>query len=301
MPKTAFLFPGQGSQKVGMGRDIYDASPSARAVFDEADAVLEEALSLLCFDGPEESLNLTANTQPAILTVSIALCKALGKQPDVVAGHSLGEYSAHVVSGTLTFADAVRIVRKRGRYMQAAVPVGEGAMAAVLGANIEDVEHICELTHGVVSPANYNSPGQVVIAGETEAVARASEQLNALGAKVRPLPVSAPFHCALMLPAERALEADLRASRFLEPQCPIYVNVDGAPVSTGDAGREALIQQVSRSVRWQQTIERMLADGVEQFVEIGPGRVLTGLLSRIDKHARGISIQGPLDFDKLTN
>ncbi|MCA9577871.1 MAG: ACP S-malonyltransferase [Polyangiales bacterium] len=300
MTKIAWVFPGQGSQTVGMGRDVYDASPAARAVFDEADAALGESLSGLCFDGPAERLALTANTQPAILTTSIALLRALeeaGPLPvDVMAGHSLGEYSAHVAAGTLTFSDAVRVVRRRGQFMQEAVPVGTGAMAAVLKAERELVERVCAAVDGVVEPVNFNSPGQIVIAGSAEGVRLASEALTAEKARVMALPVSAPFHSSLMLPAEQRLEPVLRELTFAEPRVPVYVNVDAAAVVSGDAARDALVRQVSRAVRWDEAVTAMIADGVQTFVEIGPGKVLSGLLKRIDKGATALSVQTLADI-----
>jgi len=297
MSKVAFLFPGQGSQKVGMGKAACDASPEAKAVFDSADEALGESLSGLCFEGPEEQLTLTANTQPAVLTTSIALLHALGETPDVAAGHSLGEYSAHVCAGTVDFADAVRLVRLRGQYMQEAVPVGVGAMAAALRIDAEVVEKICAETEGKVEAVNYNSPGQVVIAGEKGAVERAVEAIKAQKGRALPLPVSAPFHSSLMKPAEERLEASLAEITWSAPTLPVYVNVDAVAVSTGDAARDALLRQVSRPVRWQQSIEKMIADGVALFVEIGPGRVLTGLVGRISKEVAKISVQGPDDLE----
>ena len=296
MGKVAFVFPGQGSQQVGMGRAAAEAE-AGRDVFAQADAALGESLSQLCFEGPEAELQLTANAQPAILTASIAMLRVLDRTCDVTAGHSLGEYSANVAAGTLDFAAAVALVRKRGQYMQAAVPVGVGAMAAVLGADIETVERICRDTSGVVSPVNYNCPGQLVIAGETDAVARASAALAEAGAKVKALPVSAPFHCALMKPAEERLQVDLNAAAFRDPGLPIYVNVDAVSVSTAAAARQALISQVSRPVRWQQSVERMLADGVSLFVEIGPGKVLTNMIKRIAKEVERVSVETPKDVE----
>lgn len=296
MGKVAFVFPGQGSQKVGMGREAYDASDAARAVFDEADAALGEAISSLCFDGPEETLRLTANTQPAVLTTSIALLRALDAPFDVVAGHSLGEYSAHVAAATVELADAVRLVRKRGQYMQEAVPVGEGAMAAVLKADRALVERICEEVSGRVEPVNYNSPQQIVIAGEAAAVAEASTKLSDAGARASTLPVSAPFHSSLMEPAEMRLRSHVDQLSFRDPAVPVYVNVDAAPVRDAAAAKDALVRQVSRPVRWEQSVRRMLEDGVTLFVEVGPGRVLSGLLARIDRRAGRVSVQGPADF-----
>lgn len=297
MSKVAFVFPGQGSQKVGMGLDAYEASDAARAVFEEADAALGEPLSRLCFEGPEEDLKLTANTQPAVLATSVALLRALGARFDVVAGHSLGEYSAHVAAGTLGLADALRLVRKRGQYMQDAVPYGEGAMAAVLKADRAMVERICAEVPGLVELVNYNSPQQIVIAGQTAAVSEAGTKLKAAGARASTLPVSAPFHSSLMEPAEARLAEDIAALEFSDPVAPVYVNVDAEPVTDAAAAKQALIRQVSRPVLWEQSVRRMIDDGVSLFVEVGPGRVLSGLLARIDKGAGRVSVQGPKDFD----
>jgi len=297
MGRVAFVFPGQGAQKVGMGRDAWEASEAARAVFAEADAALGESLSTLCFEGPEESLQLTANTQPAVLTTEIALLRALGESPDVTAGHSLGEYAANVAAGALSFTDAVRLVRVRGTYMQEAVPVGAGAMAAIMGGERAAIERACAEAPGRVSAVNYNCPGQIVIAGDAAGVEAASRAIAALGAKAIPLKVSAPFHSALMEPAEARLAPHLTATEMRDPAVPIYVNVDAAPVRDAAAVRDALVRQVSRPVRWQESVERMLADGVTLFVEIGPGRVLSGLLARIRKDAAKINVQGAGDLD----
>jgi [acyl-carrier-protein] S-malonyltransferase len=295
MGKVSFVFPGQGSQQVGMGRAAFETEVG-REVFLQADAALGDAISRLCFEGPDTELQLTANAQPAILTTSIALFRGLAETSDVVAGHSLGEYSANVAAGTLRFEDAVKLVRKRGRYMQEAVPLGQGAMAAVLGTDSALVEKICAETDGVVTPVNYNCPGQLVIAGAAESVTQAMAALQSAGGKVRALPVSAPFHCALMKPAEDRLEHDLRHAAWNAPKMPIYVNVDAAPVTSADAARDALVRQVSRPVRWQQAVERMLADGVTLFVEIGPGKVLTTLLKRIAKDVERVNVETPNDF-----
>jgi len=297
MAKVAFVFPGQGAHQVGMGRAAHDETAEGRAVFEAADAALGEALSTLCFEGPEEQLQLTANSQPAILTTSIALLRGLGASCDVAAGHSLGEYSAHVAAGTLAFEDAVKLVRARGRFMQEAVPVGQGSMAAVLGGDVTDIERACAETEGVVEPVNYNCPGQLVIAGASDAVTRASARIAALGAKVRPLAVSAPFHSSLMKPAEEAFEPHLEQAAFADPSVPVYVNVDATAVTTAAAARAALIRQVSRPVRWEQTIVRMLEDGVGLFVEVGPGKVLTGMIRRIDKDVARANVQTPADFE----
>lgn len=279
-----------------MGREAFEASDAARSVFEEADEALGESLSQLCFEGPEEDLKLTSNTQPAVLTASIAILRALDAPFDVLAGHSLGEYSAHVAAGTVELGDAVRLVRKRGEYMQEAVPYGEGAMAAVLKADRGLVERICAEVPGLVEAVNYNSPQQIVIAGETAAVSEAGTKLKAAGARASTLPVSAPFHSSLMEPAEARLRADMEQIAFSDPRVPVYVNVDAKPIRGAAAAKEALIRQVSRPVLWEESVRKMIDDGVSLFVEVGPGRVLSGLLVRIDRRVGRVSVQGPSDF-----
>ena len=285
-----------------MGKALVEQFPECRAVFEEADAALGESLSSLIFNGPADTLTLTENTQPAILTMSIAAYRLLasrGFEPSMVAGHSLGEYSAHVAAGTLAFADAVRLVRNRGRYMQDAVPVGTGAMAAILGLDGEAVDQACrEAAEGdVVSAANLNGAGQVVIAGSAAAVARASERAKALGAKrAIPLQVSAPFHCALMKPAEDRLAPELRAVAASDPRVPVIANVDAEPKTTAAASIEALIRQVSSPVRWEAVMRRMVADGATAFVEVGPGTVLLGLGKKVARDASFAHIDSPGDL-----
>jgi [acyl-carrier-protein] S-malonyltransferase len=300
----AFVFPGQGSQKVGMGRALAEAFPAAREVFAEADAALGEPLSRLIWDGPEDALTLTENTQPAILTASVAAYRALeseGLASNVafVAGHSLGEYSANVAAGTFSFADAVRTVRRRGRYMQEAVPVGTGAMSAILGLDADRVAQACvDAAHGeIVSPANLNGAGQVVIAGAKSAVERAGARAKELGAKrVVPLPVSAPFHCALMKPAEDRLAPELRALPAQNPRIPIIANVDASPKREAPAAIEALVRQVSAAVRWEDSMRRLASDGVTTYVEVGPGSVLSGLIRKIHRDAQVASFGAPDDL-----
>ena len=289
MTAIAFLFPGQGSQSVEMGKDLAAQHAVARQTFEEADEALGYRLSQLCFEGPEEKLRLTEITQPAILTTSVAAWRVLkenGVNPSFVAGHSLGEYSAHVAAGTFAFADAVRTVRHRGKYMQEAVPVGVGAMAAILGMELEKVNAACaEAAQGeVCDAANINSAEQIVISGNTAAVERAAKIASDRGAKrAVMLPVSAPFHCSLMKPAQDRLAVDLAALTFQNPSIPVVCNVDAAPVTDAAASRDALVRQVTGSVKWQQSIQLLIARGVERFVEVGPGKVLCGLMRQIDR------------------
>lgn len=304
MGKLAFLFPGQGSQHAGMGKGLAEGFACARAVFEEADRALGFPLSRLCFEGPEEELKLTANTQPAILTVSIATYRVLeekGGRADYVAGHSLGEYSGLVAAGSLALTDAVRVVRQRGRYMQEAVPAGEGAMAAILGLAAEKLAEVCrQAAQGqVVSPANLNSPGQIVISGNTAAVERAMEAAKAAGAKraIR-LPVSAPFHCSLLEPAGRRLAADFESICFADLSVPLVTNVDADLVTSGAAARDALLRQVPAPVRWEESVRRLIALGCDTFIELGPGKVLIGLLRQIDSSKTGLNVEDPVSLEK---
>ena len=293
----AFLFPGQGSQEVGMGRALAERSLAAAAVWAEADDALGFALSTLCFEGPAADLALTVNTQPAVLTTSVAAAAALAERgviPGLAAGHSLGEYSALVVAGALRFAEAVRLVRRRGEFMQEAVPAGAGAMAALLGVELATAEQVCaEAAQGeVVGVANINSPGQIVIAGHRTAVERAVTAAAARGGKKSVLlPVSAPFHCALMKPAEDRLAPELRALTASDPRIPVVANVDAEPKRDAGASIDALIRQVSSPVRWEQVVRRLIADGATTFVELGPGSVLAGLIKKIDRGVQVMSIE----------
>jgi [acyl-carrier-protein] S-malonyltransferase len=301
----AFLFPGQGSQAVGMGKELAAMYPVAQQTFDEADVALGFKLSRLCFEGPEEQLKLTENTQPAILTVSVAALRVLREKHYIcqfAAGHSLGEYSAHVAAGTLSFADAVQIVRKRGRYMQEAVPVGQGAMAAILGIPSDVVAGLClEAAQGeIVQSANSNSPEQIVISGHKAGVERAAELARQRGAKrAVMLAVSAPFHCALMQPAQDRLACDLRTLNFKTPEFPVIKNVDAEPVTLADAAREALIRQVTGTVQWERSMRLLVAAGVQNFVEIGPGKVLSGLMRQIDRTCTCFNVEDEASLQKL--
>ena len=301
--KLALLFPGQGSQAVGMGRALAAISGAARQVFDEADAVLGFPLSRLCFEGPEEELRMTVNTQPAILAHSIAALRDLEARfphrldgAAFAAGHSLGEYSANVAVGALSFADALRLVRERGRFMQEAVPAGVGSMAAIVGLPPEEVEAACAEVAGgeIVAPANFNSPEQTVIAGHAAAVGRACERCTARGAKrAIPLPVSAPFHCALMAPARERMRPLLEAAEMRDGRLPVVTNVDATPVSRPAQLRDALLRQIDSPVRWVESVRRLAADGVDRVIEIGRGTVLSGLVKRIDRSIRLESYGGP--------
>ncbi|HEX6902608.1 MAG TPA: ACP S-malonyltransferase [Thermoanaerobaculia bacterium] len=308
MKKIAYVFPGQGSQKVGMGRVWADASEEARRTFEEADEVLGFPLSRLCWEGPEEELGLTANTQPALLTVSVAMLRALEilapeLRPVAVAGHSLGEYSALVAAGSLSFADALRLVRRRGELMQEAVPVGVGAMAAILGMDADAVTAVAaDASQGeVCAVANLNGPGQTVIAGHKDAVDRAAALAKERGArKVTILAVSAPFHSPLMRPAREGLTPLLEATEFRDPRVPVVANVDAAPVATGAAARDALARQIDGPVRWVESVLFMEEElGVEAFVEVGPGNVLAGMNRRIVKAARSAGIADPDQLQQL--
>lgn len=287
--KIAFIFPGQGSQAVGMGKDLAERYPMARQTFEEADEALGYKLSQICFEGPEEQLRLTEITQPAILTASIAALRVIETRvpkPSFVAGHSLGEYSAHVASGTVTFADAVRTVRDRGKYMQEAVPVGVGSMAAILGMELEKVIAVCQdAAQGeVCSPANINSPEQIVISGNTSAVERGAKLADERGAKrAKLLPVSAPFHCSLMKPAQDRLEGDLNKLKTQNPVYPVACNVEAVLVSDEQKARQTLIAQVTGAVKWDPCMRLLISEGVQTFIEIGPGKVLCGLMRQIDR------------------
>ena len=300
----ALIFPGQGSQLVGMGKDLAEKYPAARHTFQEADEVLGYRLSQLCFEGPEERLRFTEITQPAILTVSVAALRVLEtrmRRPCFVAGHSLGEYSAHVASGTFRFADAVRTVRSRGQYMQAAVPVGVGAMAAIVGMNLEKVTAVCQqAAQGeVCSPANINSPEQIVISGNTPAVERAARLADERGAKrAKLLPVSAPFHCALMKPAQDRLEVDLQKLEMHKPVYPIACNVDANLVCDETRALNTLVRQVTGSVKWEQCMRLLISQGANTFLEVGPGKVLCGLMRQIDRTKSALNVSDDASLTK---
>jgi [acyl-carrier-protein] S-malonyltransferase len=301
----AFLFPGQGSQIVGMGKDLFDKYPLARQTFDEADEALGYKLSQLCFEGPQEQLNLTEITQPAILTTSIAALRVLEiriAKVSYVAGHSLGEYTAHVASGTIAFADAVRTVRSRGQYMQEAVPVGVGTMAAILGMDLAAVTAVCQdAAQGeVCEPANINSPEQIVISGNTAAVERATKLAGERGAKkARLLPVSAPFHCSLMKPAQDRLEADLNKLKLHKPVYPVACNVEAEFITDELRARDTLVKQVTGSVKWDQCMRLLMSKGVETFIEVGPGKVLCGLMRQIDRTKSCLNVSDDATLTKI--
>jgi [acyl-carrier-protein] S-malonyltransferase len=300
----ALLFPGQGSQAVGMGKELAEKYPVARRTFEEADDALGYKLSTVCFEGPESQLRLTEITQPAILTVSIATLRVLETRipkPSYVAGHSLGEYSAHVAAGTFNFAEAVRTVRNRGKYMQEAVPVGVGAMAAILGMDPAKVTAVChDASQGeVCEPANINSPEQIVISGNTAAVERAAKLADERGAKrAKLLPVSAPFHCSLMKPAQDRLEADLNALKMQKPVYPVACNVEADLVTDDQRARDTLLRQVTGSVKWDPCMRLLIAQGVRTFIEVGPGKVLCGLMRQIDRSKTCLNVSDDATLTK---
>ncbi len=297
MKSIAFIFPGQGSQYVGMGKELFENFSVAKKIFEEAEDTLHFSISALCFEGPEEALKLTENTQPAVLTTSIAALKVLqaekGMTPQFTAGHSLGEYSALVASGALSFSEAVKIVRLRGKFMQEAVPVGEGAMAAVLGMEREQVEKLCEeISSGeILTPANFNSPGQIVIAGHSKAVERAIERVKQEGKKAVLLPVSAPFHSPLMKPAGERLEKALEEISVADLKIPVVTNVEAEINTAKERVKGLLVAQVSSPVRWEEAMRKMIEKGIEQVLEIGPGKVLSGLMKRIDSRIESKNLE----------
>lgn len=307
--KIAFIFPGQGSQTVGMCRAFYDAYPAAKQVFEEADEALGFSITKMCFEGPEDQLRLTYNTQPAILTASIACAAVLqehGVVCDVAAGHSLGEYSALVNAGALKFADAVRIVRKRGQFMQEAVPVGEGSMAAILGLDSDKIVSICQGVEAecgeTVQAVNFNCPGQVVIAGAVNAVNKALEALKAAGAKrAVPLPVSAPFHSTMMQPAAVRLAEVLAPIEIADAKLPVVANVTAQEETSGAQIKELLIRQAAMPVLWETSVRNMVAGGVDIFVEVGPGKVLTGFTKKIAKGLPALNVEDPASLEKTLN
>jgi [acyl-carrier-protein] S-malonyltransferase len=300
----AFLFPGQGSQSVGMGKTLAEQYPIARQVFEEADEALSYKLSQVCFEGPEEQLRLTEITQPAILTASVAALRVLETRipkTTFVAGHSLGEYSAHVAAGTISFADAVRTVRNRGKYMQEAVPVGVGAMAAILGMDLANVTSVChDAAEGeVCQPANINSPEQIVVSGNTAAVERAAKLADERGAKkAKLLPVSAPFHCSLMKPAQDRLQVDLDALTLQKPSYPVVCNFDAELVTDDLRARDTLVRQVTGAVKWHQCVQLLIEKGVQTFIEVGPGKVLWGLMRQIDRSKTALNVSDEASLGK---
>jgi len=307
MGKRAFVFPGQGSQKVGMGQKAFDAWPEAREVFERAGSALSEDMARLCFEGPQDRLTLTENAQPALLTVSAALSQVLagkGLTPDFAAGHSLGEYSALVAAGVVSLEDGVRAVKLRGRFMQEATPPGEGSMAALMGLSREEVESLCRQVSRemdrVVEPANFNSPQQIVVSGHRDAVLRLMERAKEAGCKrAVELQVSAPFHCSLMEPAQRRLEGVLKEIPFSNPGFPVVPNVTAEPVTEGETLRELLVRQVTAPVMWRLSVERMIEEGVTLFVEVGAGTVLSGLIRKINRKVKTVSFDGPGQLESV--